>query len=266
MNKYEDRGSNQCAIFYESMTECLLFEKNKYNRMDMSFVSKISSMNYGGRHRVILIGFDCIISDQKLKDMQNILKNKYDILLNLIWKNLIIGILPESQIDICNIKELYHSLMEIYEKISIAASTVKNNLEDSNIGFRESIRTYDMIDSMRKYDERIMFYEDLGIFGLLYDLNEPTVFETYYKGVFQELWHYDDIHDAHLFETLESYFRNNCDKEKTAEELFIHENTLRYRIHQIEEIMDKDLKNVNVIADIVTALKVRRMIQILDKV
>lgn len=30
--------------------------------------------------------------------------------------------------------------------------------------------------------------------------------------------------------------------------------------------MDKDLKNVNVIADIVTALKVRRMIQILDKV
>ena len=51
-----------------------------------------------------------------------------------------------------------------------------------------------------------------------------------------------------------------------AEELFIHENTLRYRIHQIEKIMDKDLKNVNVIADIVTAFKVRRMIQILDKI
>ena len=69
-----------------------------------------------------------------------------------------------------------------------------------------------------------------------------------------------------MFETLECYFRNECDKEKTAEELFIHENTLRYRIHQIEKIMDKDLKNVNVIADIVTAFKVRRMIQILDKI
>jgi hypothetical protein len=30
--------------------------------------------------------------------------------------------------------------------------------------------------------------------------------------------------------------------------------------------MDKDLKNVNVITDIVTALKVRRMMQILDNV
>lgn len=29
-----------------------------------------------------------------------------------------------------------------------------------------------------------MLYEDLGIFGLLYDLKEPTVFEAYYKGVF----------------------------------------------------------------------------------
>jgi predicted transcriptional regulatory protein len=53
---------------------------------------------------------------------------------------------------------------------------------------------------------------------------------------------------------------------KTAEELYIHENTLRYRLHQIEDVMDCDLKNVNTITDIVTALKVRRMLQILDKV
>ena len=58
----------------------------------------------------------------------------------------------------------------------------------------------------------------------------------------------------------------NCDKLKTAEELYIHENTLRYRLHQIGDVMDCDLKNVNTITDIVTALKVRRMLQILDKV
>ncbi len=42
-------------------------------------------------------------------------------------------------------------------------------------------------------------------------------------------------------------------------------NTLRYRLHQIEDVMDCDLKKVNTITDIVTALKVRRMLQILDK-
>ena len=80
--------------------------------------------------------------------------------------------------------------------------------------------------------------------------------ESMYSGITEQL----------LFATLECYFKNNCDKLKTAEELYIHENTLRYRLHQIEEVMDCDLKNVNTITDIVTALKVRRMLQILDKV
>ena len=34
-------------IVYESMTETLIFGKSKYERMDMAFVSKISSMDYG---------------------------------------------------------------------------------------------------------------------------------------------------------------------------------------------------------------------------
>lgn len=253
-------------IVYESMTETLIFGKSKYERMDMAFVSKISSMDYGICHRVILIGFEKLKIESELQNMRRILRNEYGIVLTTVWENLIIGILPEVQIDVGSIKDIYHRMERECGELNIAASTIKCQLEESNQGFQEAIRTYDMIDTMRKYKEKIMFYEDLGIFGLLYDLNEPTVFETYYNGVFQELWRYDEIHETHLFETLECYFRNECDKEKTAEELFIHENTLRYRIHQIEKIMDKDLKNVNVIADIVTAFKVRRMIQILDKI
>lgn len=80
--------------------------------------------------------------------------------------------------------------------------------------------------------------------------------ESMYSGITEQL----------LFATLECYFKNNCDKLKTAEELYIHEDTLRYRLHQIGDVMDCDLKNVNTITDIVTALKVRRMLQILDKV
>ena len=266
-NKIEPLISTEHHVeIYESMTESLIFGKNKYDRMDMAFISKISSMNYGARHRVILIGFEQQKKERILQNIQRILRNNYGIMLTTVWENLIIGILPESQIDIYSIKRVYHTIEKETRNIKIAASTIKCQLEESNQGFKEAVRTYDMIESMRKYQEKIMFYEDLGIFSLLYDLNETTVFETFYNGLFQEIWHYDEIHDAHLFEKLESYFQNECNKEKTAEELFIHENTLRYRIHQIEEIMDKDLKNVNVITDIVTALKVRRMMQILDKV
>lgn len=254
------------TLLYQGITEQLLFSNVKYERMDMSFIMKLSSIDYGRKHRVILIGAVDNQDKNLYENIGNAIRDKYGILLMTVWEKLIIGILPERLIELTEIKKIYHFLEERYGTIKIAASTIKEKLEDSHIGLQEATRTYDMIDTMKKYEENLMLYEDLGIFGLLYDLNETTVFESYYNGVFQNLWRYDEKNEGHLFETLECYFRNNCDKAKTAEELFIHENTLRYRLHQIEDIMHKDLKNVNVITDIVTALKVRRMIQILDSV
>ncbi len=251
---------------YSGITEQLLFAKIKYERMDMSFLVKISSLDYGEKHRVIIVSFKKKIAEEKLYEMQHLLEVNYGIMLSTVWNSLLICVLPEKMIILDKIKELYHFLEKQQGDLKLAGSTIKVNLEDSYIGLQEATRTYDMIDSMKKFDENIMFYEDLGIFGLLYDLNETTVFETYYNGIFQNIWAYDEHNEGHLFETLECYFKNNCDKLKTAKELYIHENTLRYRLHQIEEVMACDLKNVNTIADIVTALKVRRMFQILDKV
>lgn len=250
---------------YSGITEQLLFANTKYERMDMSFIVKISSLNYGEKHRVIIVGFNQKITEENMNKSQQLLKSNFGIMLSIVWNALLICILPEKMILPDKIKELYYFLEKQQGDLKIAGSTIKLKLEDSHIGFQEAIRTYDMIDSMKKYEENIMFYEDLGIFGLLYDLNETTVFETYYNGIFQNIWLYDEQNEGHLFQTLECYFKNNCDKLKTAEELYIHENTLRYRLHQIEDVMDCDLKNVNTITDIITALKVRRMLQILDK-
>lgn len=251
---------------YSGITEQLLFANTKYERMDVSFLVKISSLDYGEKYRVIIVGFKKKFTEEKLNATQQLLRDGYGIMLSTVWNSLLICILPEKMIMLDKIKELYHFLKRKHGDLKLAGSMIKLKLEDSYIGLQEATRTYDMIDSMKKCDENIMFYEDLGIFGLLYDLNETTVFETYYNGIFQNIWAYDELNEGHLFETLECYFKNNCDKLKTAEELYIHENTLRYRLHQIEDVMECDLKNVNTITDIVTALKVRRMLQILDKV
>lgn len=264
-NKLIVEAQEHNSLFH-GITEQLLFSNKKYDRMDMAFLSKISSLDYGKKHRVLLIGFTGNAKSEILINMENILLEKFSIYLTTVWEKLIICILPEKMLETSKIRELYHCMEKTAGNIKIAGSTIKYTLEDSHYGLQEAIRTYDMIETMKKYDENLMFYEDLGIFGLLYDLKEPTVFETYCNGVFQNIWQYDLDNDSHLFQTLECYFKNECDKTKTAEELFIHENTLRYRIHQIEEILGKSLKNINVITDIVTAFKVRRMMQILDKI
>lgn len=264
-NKLIVEAQEHNSLFH-GITEQLLFSNKKYDRMDMAFFSKIASLDYGKKHRVLLIGFAGKTKDQILIKTEKILLEKFSIYLTTVWESIIICILPEKMLETSKIMELYHCIEKAAGNIKIAGSTIKYNLEDSHYGLQEAIRTYDMIETMKKYDENLMFYEDLGIFGLLYDLNESTVFDTYCNGVFQNIWQYDLDNNSHLFQTLECYFRNECDKVKTAEELFIHENTLRYRLHQIEGILGKSLKNINVITDIVTAFKVRRMMQILDKI
>jgi hypothetical protein len=57
MNKFDHNA------IYIGMTEQLLFSKNKYARTDMSFLAKISSLDYGSRHRVLLISYEKKLSD-----------------------------------------------------------------------------------------------------------------------------------------------------------------------------------------------------------
>ncbi|MDV7106207.1 sugar diacid recognition domain-containing protein [Vibrio sp. TH_r3] len=49
--------------------------------------------------------------------------------------------------------------------------------------------------------------------------------------------------DPSFIEGLICWFDNNCDIKKTAEKLFIHPNTLRYRIKKTEEICELNLSN-----------------------
>ncbi|MCK4901006.1 MAG: helix-turn-helix domain-containing protein, partial [Anaerolineales bacterium] len=46
-----------------------------------------------------------------------------------------------------------------------------------------------------------------------------------------------------LIRTLESYFKHNANLSQTAEALFIHRNTLLYRMERIAQILDLDFNN-----------------------
>ena len=54
---------------------------------------------------------------------------------------------------------------------------------------------------------------------------------------------YDTQHSSSLLETLRLYFINNCHSSQTAQALFIHKNTLVYRLSLIKELLHTDLSN-----------------------
>lgn len=62
---------------------------------------------------------------------------------------------------------------------------------------------------------------------------------------FLDLMRYDEDNDTALVQTLRRYLELNQNKAQTAKELFIHPNTLKYRLNQINQILKLDLTNTD---------------------
>jgi len=88
----------------------------------------------------------------------------------------------------------------------------------------------------------IYAYEQLGIYKLLFEI-EPDKLFMYYQEVIEPLNHYDHKHQMDMVVSLFIYFEENCNAAKTAKRLFVHRNTLDYRLKKIEEITGKNLDN-----------------------
>ncbi|QXO15998.1 MULTISPECIES: sugar diacid recognition domain-containing protein [Vibrio] len=54
-----------------------------------------------------------------------------------------------------------------------------------------------------------------------------------------------ELHDPTLINTVLCWFENNCDIKKTSAKLYVHPNTLRYRIKRVEEICNINLHHYN---------------------
>lgn len=86
----------------------------------------------------------------------------------------------------------------------------------------------------------IYAYEQLGIYKLLFEI-EPDKLTMYYQQVIEPLDQYDHRHQMDMVSSLFVYFEENCNGAQTSKRLFVHRNTLDYRLKKIEEITGRSL-------------------------
>jgi len=74
--------------------------------------------------------------------------------------------------------------------------------------------------------------DDLGFFRLLFEVPTERL-ERYCAEVLGPLLEYDRCHNGSLVKTLDVYLACECNTAKAARQLYVHYNTLRYRLSQI---------------------------------
>lgn len=114
-------------------------------------------------------------------------------------------------------------------------------------------------------DENIVHYRDLGMYDLLLEMNQTGMRLAYiYEENISGLLNKTD-REIDLIETIEVYFKNNQSIQKSAEELFIHRHTLRYRLNQIEQRTGLDLKSTDDLLKLQLGVMAYKLVRVLEK-
>lgn len=114
-----------------------------------------------------------------------------------------------------------------------------------------------------KESSAFLIFDELGIYGLLYGMcgnrSMTGQMSNFLGHKLEVLVNDDQLHRTQLYESLVNYLENNCNLALTADKLYIHPNTLRYRIKKIEKLLKIDLSRLEGVVEIALALKINQV-------
>lgn len=115
---------------------------------------------------------------------------------------------------------------------------------------------------MQKFENSggVSHFEDHSIYHFLDSNIKEMELEEFFMKRLGKVYEHDQLHGTSYIITLENYFQNNLNISETAKAMFLHRNTLIYRIEKIKEILNSDLKNSEELLQIQLALKIFRLL------
>jgi len=122
--------------------------------------------------------------------------------------------------------------------------------------FEEALRALEV--ALDEGSDHPAFYEDVGFYGALLGDGDRAQVRRLAREVLLPLHQWDRKHDSQLVESLRVYFASDCNIEQTAKHLFIHPNTLRYRLKQVEQLTGLNLNRFEARAKLWLAMKIDR--------
>ncbi|MGI6279080.1 MAG: PucR family transcriptional regulator, partial [Acutalibacteraceae bacterium] len=127
---------------------------------------------------------------------------------------------------------------EFYVHVVVGIGTTVDNLKDLARSFKEA-QTALEVGKVFDNEKTIIAYNNLGIARLIYQL-PTTLCEIFLKEVFK-LGSIETLDQETLF-TIQKFFENNLNVSETSRKLFVHRNTLVYRLEKIKKITGLDLR------------------------
>ena len=167
------------------------------------------------------------------------------------------------------------------DRLGRAAESLASELEEGLNGFTVSVSRSriagDPVDVYRAGQEallaanvgeaegtRVLAFEDTGAYRLLLPAmsEDPAELERFYSETIEPLVAYDEQYETELVRTVETYLDNDGNVAATAQQLFTHRHTIRYRLERARELCGHDVTSTEGREKLGLGLKAMRVLGI----
>lgn len=199
----------------------------------------------------------------------------YDVIQNLFpdrTKDFIINI---NETDIVLVKEIGSNISskdleklagsivdtlasEFYTHCVVGIGTIVSGIKDLAKSFKEAQVAIE-VGKVFDTEKTIVNYDNLGIARLVYQL-PTTLCEMFLKEVFKR-GSIESLDQETLF-TIQKFFENNLNVSETSRRLFVHRNTLVYRLEKIKKLTGLDLREFEDAIVFKVALMVKKYLSV----
>ncbi len=143
---------------------------------------------------------------------------------------------------------------EFFTKASIGIGTPVDNIKDLARSYKEAQVALE-VGKVFDTEKSVNSYDNLGIGRLIYQL-PTTLCEMFLHEVFKD--GSIDFLDRETLMTIQCFFENNLNVSETSRKLFVHRNTLVYRLEKIKKLTGLDLREFDHAITFKVALMVKR--------
>ena len=273
----DDMAAKLCGVLAVSLTSIKEYYDDKYDRNnfvknlilenilpgDIFIKARELHFNVEVSRVVLLIRIVSATDISAFDVIQNLFPDKQkDFVFNINESDIVLVKEIKSGIDSANIEKLAHSIVdtlgsEFYTHALIGIGTVVDGIKELAKSFKEAqvaLEVGKVFDS----EKSIVSYNNLGIARLIYQL-PTTLCETFLKEVFKK-GSIESLDHETLF-TIQKFFENNLNVSETSRKLFVHRNTLVYRLEKIKKLTGLDLREFDHAIVFKVALMVKKYLE-----
>lgn len=118
----------------------------------------------------------------------------------------------------------------------IGAGSIAGSINDIAQSYAQAEQTK-QLQKKRGNKNTFMTYQELGLYKLLFALEQTGLLEEYYSQTLAILEKYDIINETDYLYFLQKFFELDFSIAETARVMHMHRNSVAYKLHRIEEIM-----------------------------